>query len=60
MPRRPDAEEPINTPVQTRGKATQLQRLHMGMIAAANRDGYAGASVTAVIARGGRLAPDVL
>jgi AcrR family transcriptional regulator len=57
MPRRPDAEEPINTPVQTRGKATQLQRLHMGMITAANRDGYAGASVTAVVREAGVSRP---
>ncbi len=49
MARRPPAPPAINTPVQNPRKATQLERLHTGMIAAANRDGYAGASVSAVI-----------
>lgn len=57
MPRRAAAEEPINTPVRGRSKATQLQRLHMGMIAAANREGYAGASVSAVIREAGVSRP---
>jgi AcrR family transcriptional regulator len=57
MPRRAAAEEPINTPVQNRRKATQLKRLHTGMIAAANREGYAGASVSAVIQEAGVSRP---
>jgi AcrR family transcriptional regulator len=57
MPRRAAAEEPINTPVRSRSKATQLERLHLGMIAAANREGYAGASVSAVIREAGVSRP---
>lgn len=56
MPR-PAAEQPINTPVQNRRKATQLERLHAGMIAAANSEGYAGANVSAVIAEAGVSRP---
>jgi AcrR family transcriptional regulator len=47
----------MNTPVQKRRKATQRERLVDGMIAAANRDGYAGASVSAVIAAAGVSRP---
>jgi AcrR family transcriptional regulator len=57
MPRRPAAEDRINTPVQNRRKDTQLERLRTGMIAAANREGYAGASVSAVIREAGVSRP---
>ena len=57
MARRPAAETRINTSAQNRRKATQLERLHAGMIAAANREGYAGANVSAVIAQAGVSRP---
>jgi AcrR family transcriptional regulator len=57
MPRRPAAKEPVNTPLQNRRKATQRERLIKGMIAAASRDGYAGANVSAVIAEAGVSRP---
>jgi AcrR family transcriptional regulator len=57
MPRRPAAKEPVNTPLQNRRKATQRERLITGMIAAASRDGYAGANVSAVIAEAGVSRP---
>src|SRR6185312_10113471 len=38
-------------------KSTQRERIVAGMITAANRDGYAGASVSAVIAEGGVSRP---
>jgi AcrR family transcriptional regulator len=57
MPRRPAAKEPINTPLQNRRKATQRERLLKGMIAAATRDGYAGANVSAVIGEAGVSRP---
>jgi AcrR family transcriptional regulator len=57
MPRHPNAKEPINTPLQNRRKATQRERLLKGMIAAANRDGYAGANVSAVIGEAGVSRP---
>jgi AcrR family transcriptional regulator len=57
MPRHPAAKEPINTPLQNRRKATQRERLLKGMIAAANRDGYAGANVSAVIGEAGVSRP---
>lgn len=47
----------MNTRVPNRRKATQLQRLRAGMIAAANREGYVGASVSAVIAEAGVSRP---
>jgi AcrR family transcriptional regulator len=57
MPRRPPAGEPINTPLQNRRKATQRERLLKGMVAAASRDGYAGANVSAVIGEAGVSRP---
>jgi AcrR family transcriptional regulator len=57
MSRRPAAKQPINTPLQNRRKATQRERLLKGMIAAANRDGYAGANVSAVIGEAGVSRP---
>jgi AcrR family transcriptional regulator len=57
MPRPPKADEPINTPLQNRRKATQRERLLKGMVAAAIRDGYAGASVSAVIGEAGVSRP---
>jgi AcrR family transcriptional regulator len=57
MPRRPAAKEPINTPLQNRRKATQRERLLKGIVAAANRDGYAGANVSAVIGEAGVSRP---
>jgi AcrR family transcriptional regulator len=42
--------QPINTALQKGRRSTQRERLLAGMIAAANREGYAGASVSAVIA----------
>jgi AcrR family transcriptional regulator len=50
MSRGRSSGEPINTPLQKGRKATQRERLLRGMIRAANRDGYAGANVSAVIA----------
>ncbi len=57
MSRRRAAEQPINTPLQNRRKATQRERLLKGMIVAANRDGYAGANVSAVIGEAGVSRP---
>jgi AcrR family transcriptional regulator len=57
MPRRPATEQPINTPLQNDRKATQRERLLKGMITAANRDGYAGANVSAVITEAGVSRP---
>src|SRR5438309_3367869 len=48
---------PINaTPAQGR-RSTQRERLLAGMLTAANRDGYAGATVSAVIAEAGVSRP---
>ena len=49
MPRRAAARRQINTPLQKGRKATQRERLLAGMVAATNRLGYSGASVSAVI-----------
>lgn len=57
MPRHPTAKQSINTPLQNRRKATQRERLLKGMVAAANRDGYAGANVSGVIAEAGVSRP---
>jgi AcrR family transcriptional regulator len=57
MPRRPSNSEPINTPLQNRRKATQRERLLRGMVAAATRDGYASANVSAVIGEAGVSRP---
>jgi AcrR family transcriptional regulator len=47
--RRQATEAPPETPAQNRRRATQLERLLGGMVAAAGRGGYANASVSAVI-----------
>jgi len=47
----------INTPLQEGRKATQRERLLTGMIAVANRGGYAGANVGAVIEHAGVSRP---
>ncbi len=57
MPRQPAAKQAINTPTQKERKETQRERLLGGMVAAANRDGYAGASVAAVVAQAGVSRP---
>jgi AcrR family transcriptional regulator len=57
MPRRPAAKEPINTSLQNSRKATQRERLVKGMVIAANRDGHAGATVSAVIGEAGVSRP---
>jgi len=43
----------VNTPLQESRGGTQRERLLRGMVTAANRDGYAGASVAEVIAAAG-------
>jgi AcrR family transcriptional regulator len=57
MPRRPAAKQSINTPLQKGRKATQRERLLAGMVAAANKEGYSGASVSAVIGAAGVSRP---
>jgi TetR/AcrR family transcriptional regulator len=57
MPRRAATKQAINTPLQKGRKATQRERLLAGMVAAANRDGYSGASVSAVIGAAGVSRP---
>src|ERR1700704_5120749 len=57
MPRRAASKRPINTPLQKGRKATQRERILAGMVSAANRDGYAGASVSAVIREAGVSRP---
>jgi AcrR family transcriptional regulator len=47
----------INTRAQKGRRHTQRERLTAGMVAAANRGGYAGASVSAVIAEAGVSRP---
>ncbi|MFI4977799.1 MAG: TetR/AcrR family transcriptional regulator [Solirubrobacterales bacterium] len=57
MARRAARAQPINTALPKGRKSTQRERLVSGMIAAANRDGYAGASVSAVIEQAGVSRP---
>src|SRR5664279_4429812 len=57
MAPRQTSTQPINTPSQNRRKASQRERLLTGMIAAANRDGYAGANVSEVIGEAGVSRP---
>lgn len=57
MPPRPKADQSINTPLQNQRKATQRERLLKGMVTAATRNGYAGASVSAVIGEAGVSRP---
>ena len=57
MARRAARTQPINTTLPKGRKSTQRERIINGMIAAANRDGYAGANVTAVITQAGVSRP---
>jgi AcrR family transcriptional regulator len=55
--RRPRRKTAVNTLVQTGRKSTQRERLLRGMVEVANRSGYAGATVSAVIADAGVSRP---
>jgi AcrR family transcriptional regulator len=57
MIERSDQPKPGNTEVQNGRKPTQHDRLLAGMLIAANRNGYAGANVSAVIAEAGVSRP---
>lgn len=57
MARRAARAQPISNAFPKGRKSTQRERLLNGMIAAANRDGYAGASVSAVIEQAGVSRP---
>jgi AcrR family transcriptional regulator len=57
MAARRAADKAINTQLQKGRKSTQLERLHSGMVAAANQSGYAGATVSEVIAHAGVSRP---
>jgi AcrR family transcriptional regulator len=57
MPDRSTATRDINTGEQKGRRATQRERILTGMVTAANRDGYAGANVSAVIAEAGVSRP---
>jgi AcrR family transcriptional regulator len=57
MPRHAAAKQAINTSSQNRRKASQRERLLNGMVAAANRGGYASASVSEVIREAGVSRP---
>jgi TetR/AcrR family transcriptional regulator len=57
MPRRSASTRSINTPLQKGRKATQRERLLAGMVTAANREGYSGASVSTVIGAAGVSRP---
>jgi AcrR family transcriptional regulator len=57
MAGRPREVQSVNTQLQKGRKSTQRERLLAGMIAVANRDGYAGANVSAVIAQAGVSRP---
>jgi AcrR family transcriptional regulator len=57
MARRAARTQPINTALPKGRKSTQRERIINGMIVAANRDGYAGANVTEVIAQAGVSRP---
>jgi AcrR family transcriptional regulator len=57
MARRSHRTTTINTTLQKGRKSTQRERLLTGMITAANREGYAGANVSEVIAEAGVSRP---
>ena len=57
MSANPATGRSINTPLQKRLKSTQRERLLAGMVASANRTGYAGAGVSEVIAHAGVSRP---
>src|SRR5450759_4230531 len=49
--------QPENTVLQKGRKSTQRERLLAGMVTTANRDGYAGANVSKIIAEAGVSRP---
>jgi AcrR family transcriptional regulator len=53
----PTVGKPSEAPLPDGRKATQRERLLAGMVTAANRDGYAGATVSAVIREAGVSRP---
>ena len=57
MPRRPRRSTVINTKLQKGDKGTQRQRLLAGVVAAMNRDGYAGTTISAITAEAGVSKP---
>jgi AcrR family transcriptional regulator len=57
MARRAARTQPINTALPKGSKSTQRERIINGMIASANREGYAGANVTEVITQAGVSRP---
>jgi AcrR family transcriptional regulator len=57
MARRAARTQPINITLPKGRKSTQRERILNGMIAASNRDGYAGANVTEVITQAGVSRP---
>ncbi|HEV2973498.1 MAG TPA: TetR/AcrR family transcriptional regulator [Solirubrobacteraceae bacterium] len=57
MARRSVHPKPTKSPLAKGRRSTQRERIVAGMITAANRDGYAGASVSAVIAEAGVSRP---
>lgn len=57
MAHRAARAQTVNTALPTGRKSTQRERLLGGMVAAANRDGYAGANVSAVIEQAGVSRP---
>jgi AcrR family transcriptional regulator len=57
MASRTAPRQPTTAPLQKGRKSTQRERLVTGMVAAANRAGYAGANVSAVISQAGVSRP---
>jgi AcrR family transcriptional regulator len=57
MPRRSPAPEEIDTSMQNTRRGTQRARLVKGLVSAANRGGYAGATVSAIIGEAGVSRP---
>ena len=57
MARPATRSKPINTALPKGRKSTQRERLLSGMVTAANREGYAGANVSAVIEHAGVSRP---
>lgn len=57
MPGRSKDMQAVNTELEKGLRSTQRERLLTGMIAAANREGYAGANVSAIIEQAGVSRP---
>src|ERR1700682_6543647 len=57
MPRRRRDMQSVNTELPKGRKSTQRERLVAGVVAVANRDGYAGANIAALIAEAGVSRP---